>query len=228
MQHRRIQAILDCLPAVASYLDLGCDHCYIAMGIKQRFPQAKVYGSDVRSGPLAIASKLLSEHGMEDIPLFLSDGLQSIPVRCECVVIAGMGGHTIRMILEQGQSYLEQVSYLVLQPNREARDVRAWLAEHGYGIIREALAKERKFYPILAAKKQEVVYDECDLLFGPYLRRERSDLFLQYVQEQYDKNERIIARMHADDVEYQKRLTMRLRYRAILDHKTETALEHPR
>ena len=67
-----------------------------------------------------------------------------------CITIAGMGGRLIADILAAGLEKLAIVSRLVLQPNNREDELRAWLVDHDFHIVDEAILEENeKFYEIL-------------------------------------------------------------------------------
>ena len=60
-----------------------------------------------------------------------------------------MGGRLIADILAAGLEKLANVSRLVLQPNNREDELRAWLVDHDFRIIDEAILEENeKFYEI--------------------------------------------------------------------------------
>ena len=64
--------------------------------------------------------------------------------------MAGMGGRLIADILGAGLEKLAGVSCLVLQPNNREDELRAWLVDHDFLIVDEAILEENeKFYEIL-------------------------------------------------------------------------------
>ena len=183
----RLQTILDLLPEVNSVIDVGTDHCLLPIAIKQKFPSMEVAASDVAKGPLLSAQKQLQEYQVSDIELYLSNGLQSIPEQYDCVIIAGMGANTMVEIMENNLEYCKNCKYMLLQSNKDLDLLREWLMHNGFMILDEKIVFDYKYYQILliCPRQQELSYE--DILFGPILRQQRSDVFMEYWKQELDK-----------------------------------------
>lgn len=210
MQHfhlsKRLKAIAGFVEPGERMADIGTDHAFIPIQLVQDGVIDFAIASDVRQGPLAIAKENIHAAGVADhIVLRLADGLAGIRSvdRISTVVIAGMGGQLMVDILEAGQRQLDGTETLILEANRDDRDVRAWLAAHDYGIVNEALvADEGHVYPIMVAGKTQpdVPYTEADLLLGPILRREASPLFMRQLNRRIKKAEEVLASLAKSQV----------------------------
>ena len=148
MLNIRLQTILDILPEVNSVVDVGTDHCLLPIAIKQKYPLMDVAASDVAKGPLASAQKQLQDHNIEDIQLYLSNGVHSIDKQYECVIVAGMGANTMMEIMEQDLQYCKNCKYLILQANRDVDLLRKWLNEHEFSIVDERMVFDYKYYQL--------------------------------------------------------------------------------
>lgn len=150
----RLQAVLDLIPAGSFLLDVGTDHCKLPAEGLRSGKLARAAASDLREGPLAAARKQLAFQGLE-IPLFLSDGLAAIPPEITeavtAVSAAGMGGETIRAIMERSP---KEPPLWILQPMTAYYDLSDWLAANGYACEKGVIARERgKFYLAVTARK---------------------------------------------------------------------------
>ncbi|MCF0111898.1 MAG: SAM-dependent methyltransferase [Erysipelotrichaceae bacterium] len=211
MKQKRLEAILEILPVCDSYLDVGCDHGYLALMIRKKYPDATVCASDIAEGPLQMAGKTMEQAHVTDIPLYLSDGLRSVPVSCECVIIAGMGGQTITEILLSDKKYAENTKYFVLEPNVEVEMLRQWLGDNGFRILDETLVHDYKYYPILVCEHGNQTQDAYDVMFGPVLRRQPTAVFTEYWTNEKEKLLTYLSVMKPTDksyVSYHKRLEM--------------------
>ena len=66
------------------------------------------------------------------------------------VVIAGMGGESIRDILaDDAAKWIRRGTNLVLQPMTKAEVLRSWLAENGFPITKEAAVKDTHVYSVI-------------------------------------------------------------------------------
>ena len=70
------------------------------------------------------------------------------------MILAGMGGRLMRRIL--GELDRLPVQELVLQPQSEWEELRAFLYEQAYLIVEENMVlEEGKYYPVLRAVRKE-------------------------------------------------------------------------
>ena len=103
-----------------------------------------------------------------------------------------MGGQLIRDILNRGKYKLKNINRLILQPNVAAHHIRKWACENGWALICEEILKEDgKIYEILVLEKKDIhslpVLEQIDIMFGPFLRKEKSDIFLEKWQREHKK-----------------------------------------
>ena len=99
---KRMEAVVNMVsPQSFAIADIGCDHAYVSIALRQRRMAQKVIAMDVRKGPLAIAKNNVMQYGLEDtITLRLSDGLEQLqPNEVGTIIIAGMGGLLMMRIL---------------------------------------------------------------------------------------------------------------------------------
>jgi tRNA (adenine22-N1)-methyltransferase len=178
----RLKAVLSLIPEGSILLDIGTDHCKLPAEGLLSGRLAAAYAADIKEGPLSAAKKQLNALGLTDrIPLYLSDGLKTIPretlQKVTTVAVAGMGGEVIEMILENAPI---EPPLWVLQPMSAVYELLDALAAKGYKILKGALAQDGdKFYRVYAVqkvgKKQAADYfgmHRGDPLYTPYLQKE--------------------------------------------------------
>ena len=167
--------------------DIGTDHGYLAVYLLREGICPFVTAADLREQPLQKARENAVRFGVsENMQFFLSDGLQSIPPgAADTIIMAGMGGDLMVRILEAAPWVCDARYTLILQPQSAGQALRQYLAEHGFAIEREALAKDGHFfYTVLRAKKGSMpplspgqqyaspqLLREGGPLLGPYLAR---------------------------------------------------------
>lgn len=201
---KRLQLIASFIPKGAYFADIGSDHAYLPIYVCLNDEQAKAIAGEVNKGPFTQAKKIVETYNLLDkIDVCCGDGLEVIkdePVTC--VIIAGMGGSLIKSILERGKKHLKSVERLILQPNIDERGVRKWLLANHYQLTSEKIIYENKhFYEILVAQKNKTstVYQkeimEKQLLFGPFLMKEKNDIFKQKWKRNYEKLAQLIIQM---------------------------------
>lgn len=174
--------------------DIGCDHGYICIDAVTNHRANKAYACDVNEGPLESARAAVKENGLEDkIFCRLQNGVQSLPDDTTQILIAGMGGKLICEILDGLSGKLREAS-LILSPHKDAADVRKWLINHGYDIIREHIVKDDHFYPIIEAiPGLGAALDEQELLLGR--KPVKDDDYMAFLENQKQKTEKILTQV---------------------------------
>ena len=139
----RLKLAADFFLPCEKVIDVGCDHAYLCIHLVEQGAKSAV-ASDIRPGPLAAAKEHIAACGMADrVRAVLCPGLEAFgPEDGDTVSICGMGGEMIASILEAAPWTAAGSHKLVLQPMTNGHKLRQWLAEHGYGIEQEALARE--------------------------------------------------------------------------------------
>lgn len=152
-------------------IDVGTDHAYLPIYLAENGKIDRALASDVHAGPCESARKHIAECGLtEKIEVRHTDGLCGIMSSGKTdIVIAGMGGALICEILEKSDFIKNGNIRLILQPMRNAPDLRRYLCESGFHIVGESLAREDdRIYEIICAeyhgKKSE--YTPLSLLLG--------------------------------------------------------------
>lgn len=181
----RLEAVANYIPPRSRLADIGSDHAYLPCNVVRKGIVTKAVAGEVADGPYQSAvEQVESEKLAERIVVRKGDGLEVIePGEVDCITIAGMGGTLISSILERGKAKLEGVHRLVLQPNVGSFAVRRWLIDNGWELIKEEILKEDgKIYEILVAERGEPLKPYNNklnqgILFGPFLLKEKSDVF---------------------------------------------------
>ena len=164
--------------------DVGCDHGYLGIYLLKNGIASGVIASDVNEGPLHSAVVNARKYGVQDrMSFYLSNGVKQIPRDFDCMVCAGMGADTMISILEAAP-WLRNPDYrLILQCQSKRPMLRKYLADAGFSISRETLAKDGKFlYPVM-----EVAYAPpeppapWDLYISPALIADRSPLLPGFI-----------------------------------------------
>ncbi len=158
---KRMEAVAAMVPPQSfTVADVGCDHAYVSIALVKRKLCRRVIAMDVRSGPLRIAEgNVISCGETERIELRQSDGLGGLsPGEADAVILAGMGGLLVIRILTEGREILEaeKPPVLILQPQSDIREVRIFLYENAYHIVREQMVLEDgKYYTVMRAERKE-------------------------------------------------------------------------
>ncbi|MGG7619857.1 tRNA (adenine(22)-N(1))-methyltransferase [Bacillus coreaensis] len=200
---KRLSAVADLIPKGAKLADIGSDHAYLPCHVVKAGKVTYAIAGEVVEGPFQSAKKQVEMEGLSNqINVRKGNGLEVIDAgEVECITIAGMGGALIATILEEGKDKLDGVKRLVLQPNISAISIRLWLLENGWSLTDEAIIEEDgKIYEILVAEKgdPQSAYTEnieCELLFGPFLSKQKNEAFLQKWTGERNNWERILNQL---------------------------------
>ncbi|WP_306092875.1 tRNA (adenine(22)-N(1))-methyltransferase TrmK [Pseudomonas sp. SZ57] len=179
----RLERVATHVPAGARLADIGSDHGYLPVALLNRGVIAAAVAGEVALTPFCAAERTVRENDLEDqVSVRLADGLAAIEAEdaITAISLCGMGGETIRDILEAGQARLSGQERLILQPNGGEQPLRVWLMKHDYRIVSEEVLRENRFdYEIIVAERTGPVnYTAEELYFGPLQMQARSPAFL--------------------------------------------------
>lgn len=193
----RLAAIAAHVPAGPVVADIGTDHARLPIYLVGKGICPRVLATDLHEKPFQSACRAVTEHGLADrIDVRMGDGLQPlVPGEAGVVVVAGMGGNTIRQILASGPAVLSGVKRLVLQPMADAGDLRRWLVENGWRLVDESLAEEDgHLYTIMAAEPgREEISDPWLLEVGPRLVERCDPLLLKHLERIKSEYQRVLC-----------------------------------
>ncbi|WP_010531014.1 tRNA (adenine(22)-N(1))-methyltransferase [Lentibacillus jeotgali] len=197
---RRLEKIASFLKQGTMFADIGSDHAYLPCYVCLHDEHARAIAGEVRKGPFERAQETVSRFGLSDrVDVRFGDGLQILNEReVTSVVIAGMGGPLIKTILDKGANRLDGVEQIIAQPNIDERRVRHWFVSHGYTIADETMVEEKgHIYEIIIGVNEGSIQDltEKQLLFGPYLLKQKPDLFYHKWKHEHDKRIRTLEQM---------------------------------
>ena len=182
---KRLHTVASYIPEGSILADIGSDHAYLPCYAVHKGMVTAAIAGEVADGPFTSASNQVRLEGFQQsISVRKGDGLDVLaPGEATCITIAGMGGTLISSILERGKDKLAGTKRLILQPNIQAINIRKWLIENDWELIDEAILEEDgKIYEILVAEKGNSLAPytdkkESELLLGPFLTKECSDVF---------------------------------------------------
>lgn len=119
--------------------DIGTDHARLPVALLQQGRIPFAYCTDVRQGPLDNARSTIDLCGLRDkTKLVLCDGFTGLVfTNVHDFVVAGMGGVLI-VELFRAAPWLKNVqNHFVLQPQSHMEELRRYLYENGFTIVRE-------------------------------------------------------------------------------------------
>lgn len=194
----RLERVAAHVPAGARLADIGSDHGYLPVALMRRGAITAAVAGEVALTPFHAAERTVRENDLEQrITVRLANGLAAIAPEdgITAISLCGMGGETIRDILDSGKAHLSGEERLILQPNGGEQPLRHWLMENGYRILCEELLRENRFdYEIIVAERAgPVAYTAEELYFGPLQMQARSPVFLAKWQRILREKQKTLA-----------------------------------
>jgi tRNA (adenine22-N1)-methyltransferase len=179
----RLERVAAHVPSGARLADIGSDHGYLLVALINRGVIAAAVAGEVALTPFHAAQRTVRENGLSrQISVRLANGLAAIEPAdgITAISLCGMGGETIRDILDRDKARLSGEERLILQPNGGEQPLRQWLMDNGYRILGEEVLRENRFnYEVIVAERcGPVLYTAQELYFGPLQLRQRSPAFL--------------------------------------------------
>lgn len=212
----RLKEVASFVKKNAVLADIGSDHAYLPTYLVKEKQILKAIAGEVVKGPYESAVRNVRKENVEDyITVRLANGLKAIEEQdsVDTVTIAGMGGTLIAKILEEGTAHLTTVQRIIAQPNIHAEAIRQWAVANKWHIIAEKILKEDdKIYEIIVLERGISSYDSAELLLGPFLIKEKNDVFQEKWQHEMAEWQRILqlitqAKETADTIEKRAILT---------------------
>ena len=196
----RLERVAAHVPGGARLADIGSDHGYLPVALMRRGAITAAVAGEVALTPFRAAERTVRENDFaQQISVRLADGLAAIEPGdgITAITICGMGGETIRDLLESGKPRLSGHERLILQPNGGEPPLRQWLMDNGYRILCEELLRENRFdYEIIVAEYVGTVqYSAEQLYFGPLQMLDRSAVFLDKWQRRLREKQKTLLHL---------------------------------
>lgn len=194
----RLQALAQWVPRHSLFADIGTDHGYLPLFLLHEQQIRSAIAADLNQGPLDAAKQTAQKYGIT-LDLRLSNGLDKIsPKEVDCVAIAGMGGMTILHILQAWQAKLENwPGTFLLQPMSTQKELRLWLNQSGYTMVREqTICEGDTLYTLMEVKiEKDSAYDVGELLVGRQNPQHPDPNRLLLLDLHLNKIEKILAKL---------------------------------
>ena len=213
MLTKRLEKLVSVLPKCEALADVGCDHGYVGIEALARGIAQRVIFVDVSAKSLDKARQNCPDEYLPNAEFVCLDGLGDL--QADCAIIAGMGGLEIISILTAAKCLPKK---LVLQPMRNQRDVRSYLANH-YEILTDEKFYDYKFYDVIVATlcDKPTTLTEWELEFGKTNLQKPSQDFLDYLRAEITKLKNIPV--FYDNAELQQRASLLMEIRAQIEKK---------
>lgn len=196
----RLKLIADKVPKCNVLADIGTDHAYIPIYLVQNGVCQKAIASDVKIGPVKMASNNISLYKLsEKIETRLGNGLDTIEINeADSIIIAGMGGTLLTELLEANKPKTVNADTLVLQPMNDLHVVRKWLYDNAFEIYDEEMVAEGpKMYFVLSAKfsGNKKQYSDFELYVGQRLIEKKDPLLGAYCRMKVQQIDRVLEQL---------------------------------
>lgn len=192
----RLKLLASFVPGGSFVADIGTDHGYLPVYLVLKGICPRAVAADINQGPLESArTNIMDKNASDRIDLRLGNGLRVLkPGEVDTLVIAGMGGGTIRDILSASPEVARMARRLILQPMGDEMELRVYLLDNGWTLIDEELLLEdgRLYVVIVAERGTEKLEDPILLELGPMLVQKKHPLLKVLLQKLKEKYERIL------------------------------------
>lgn len=202
----RLQKIADFIEPGESAADIGTDHGFLPMALRERGISPHVILSDIKEGPLEKARDNIGKYLPElEFDIRIGSGIRTISSgEVDVIVIAGMGSVLITEILRDDLLKSRSYRKLILQPRNAQAKLRRWLLENGFVIVDEALVRERKYIcEIIAAVPggETVIPDpeDINLEISPILFEKNDPLLVEFIENKIRIESKVFAAIQAAD-----------------------------
>lgn len=195
------------LTKIASYvddnshvIDVGTDHALLAIYLVKNKKNVVVVASDNKVGPLEKAKENIKKYAVDnEVQTSLADGLEKIDKSIDTVIIAGMGYHTIKKILEKGN--LNNVEKLIISVNDEFNKMKKLIKKIKFYIKQlEIVEDNKKFYLIIESTKRK---NKTNIVYN--------NEYKKYLEKQILKQESILKNISHNKLYVRIRIYFRIK-----------------
>jgi tRNA (adenine22-N1)-methyltransferase len=144
----RLQILANHLDSGEILADIGTDHAYLPIYAVQNGIVKRAIACDIHRPPLQSAFLNIEKFELTNlIDCRLGNGLAVLnESEINIITMAGLGGLSIRSILNEDLEKAKKANSILLQPNNHEGDLRLWLAVNGFRILEEGVIKDRKHF----------------------------------------------------------------------------------
>ena len=168
--------------------DIGTDHAYLPIFLRQTGKSPYVLACDINMSPLNSAMKNVKDCRVSGIDFRLCDGLLGISQdEVDTIVIAGMGGECIAGILERCSWIKNSEKKLLLQPMNSPEELRKILKNDFTLLSEQAVFDNGRIYTVMEVLcRSDDENTSQDFVFTGLLNAER-DADKAFLEKQYNR-----------------------------------------
>ena len=204
MINNKIKTIANLISKSNVIIDVGCDHCFLAIDLLKNKKANLVINIDINHEPLEYGKKNLDKFLLLDKTInIVNDGLIGLKNNnlikpyindIDYCVIAGMGSNNIINILKNNSLDIKK---FILHSTKDEYKLRKYLISNNFEIINETYIEENNiFYPIFIVKKttSNIQYSKEELYFGKINNVSNLSIYHKYLQNKLLFIQNIIAK----------------------------------
>ncbi|ONI45808.1 hypothetical protein AN641_03205 [Candidatus Epulonipiscioides gigas] len=203
---RRLLEISKLVIPMSRVADIGTDHGIIPKYLIEKNIASFVIACDINLKPLERAKKYIGN--IKNIDIRQSDGLSNIikEDNIDTIIIAGMGGHLIKTILDKNLDIVRAAKQLILSPQNAQEKVRKYLHSIGFQIDDEIFIEDmKKYYVIMQAKIGVEAYnEESHYKYGLINIRKANGDFKEFLQYRENVITCILKKVKSNNIRYEE------------------------
>ncbi|MCL2279577.1 MAG: class I SAM-dependent methyltransferase [Oscillospiraceae bacterium] len=141
----RLRVIAGYIKSGTAVVDVGSDHGLLPVFLAQSGGFRRLIASDISSGSLQSARRNAAKYGVADkVEFMIADGLMGLSLGdVDTIIISGLGGETIRDILQDAPWTKSSGICLILQPQSKIDVLCNFLYNNGYLIRETQIVRDR-------------------------------------------------------------------------------------
>ena len=179
----RLLSAFELVPIHSHVIDVGADHGLFSLFLSQH--GHKVLAIENKSGPYQTLLKATKDD--DNIHCVMADGLDYLENDIDCCCILGMGGITIKEILEKNRDKLSQFETIIISPQSMFHLPICFLEENGFRNDDGKYIYEKKYYPILRFVKGNCDLDDLRRKYGPVMVDRKDPLLLEMLEKEKER-----------------------------------------
>lgn len=194
----RLAALAKFVPKGSKVIDVGTDHAYMPIYLRQTERAISCLATDINKGPLEKAAHNLKKYQISGVRLKQTNGLEGLEEEdANVIMISGMGGFLMIDILKRQPELVKRMHYLILQPQQDVMPLRKYLHSIGFKIETEDFVKDgEKYYNIVVACKGEEYYDKAyEYAYGKQLILNHNPVFEEWLDYKLNKQQGILEQL---------------------------------
>ena len=190
---KRLEMVASLISKNSKVADIGADHGYLISYLVEYGLISRAYACENKKGPFSRLKENIKEYNLLDkIQVELSDGISTLPTDIDTVIIAGMGGDTVKKIIYDSLDKLININCFIISSHTKMYEVRETLTSLGYYIEDEnACFDEDKFYEVSKFIKGKKEYSKIEIKYGPILLKQKNKELLNKLTLEILNNEKI-------------------------------------